>query len=187
MSMNKAFFLDRDGVVNEEVDYLSDPDQVVILPGVAPALRRLREAGFLAVVVTNQSGVARGMYGEADVLAVHERIRELLAAEGAGIDRFYYCPHHAKYGSPCSCRKPQPGMLLAACRDLDIDPARSAMVGDRLSDVAAGRAAGCRACYLVKTGYGLEVIRNEDIAGIDVAENLSDAVERFLKRERGEA
>lgn len=184
--MKKAFFLDRDGVINEEVDYLSDPDKAVILPGVAAALRRLHEAGFLAIVVTNQSGVARGMYGEADVHAVHERIRELLARDGAGVDRFYYCPHHPKFGSPCHCRKPEPGMILAACRELEIDPALSAMVGDRLSDIAAGRAAGCRACYLVKTGYGMEVLRKEDVSGIEVAEDLADAVERFLAVE-GEA
>ena len=184
--MKKAFFLDRDGVINEEVDYLSDPDKAVILPGVAAALRRLHEAGFLAIVVTNQSGVARGMYEEADVHAVHERIRELLARDGAVIDRFYYCPHHPKFGSPCDCRKPEPGMILAACRELDIDPARSAMVGDRLSDIAAGRAAGCRNCYLVKTGYGPEVLRNEDVTGIEVAEDLADAVERFLKLDREE-
>jgi len=182
--MNKAFFLDRDGVVNEELEYLYQPEKVVILPGVAASLRLLREHGFLAVVVTNQSGVARGMYGESDVNAVHERIRQLLAAEGAAVDGFYHCPHHPKFGVPCDCRKPQPGMLLAACRDLDIDPARSAMAGDRLSDIEAGRAAGCRACYLLKTGYGLETIRKENITGIDVAEDLPDAVARFLKLER---
>lgn len=182
--MNKAFFLDRDGVVNEELEYLYQPEKVVILPGVAASLRLLREHGFLAVVVTNQSGVARGMYGESDVHAVHERIRRLLAEEGAAVDGFYHCPHHPKFGVPCDCRKPQPGMLLAACRDLDIDPARSAMAGDRLSDIAAGRAAGCRACYLLKTGYGLETIRKENITGIDVAEDLPDAVARFLKLER---
>lgn len=182
--MNKAFFLDRDGVVNEEREYLYQPEKVVILPGVAGALRLLREHGFLAVVVTNQSGVARGMYGESDVHAVHERIRQLLAAEGAAVDGFYHCPHHPKFGGPCDCRKPQPGMLLAACRDLGIDPARSAMAGDRLSDIEAGRAAGCRACYLLKTGYGLETIRKENISGIDIAEDLSDAVDRFLKLER---
>jgi len=182
--MNKAFFLDRDGVVNEEVDYLYQPEKVVILPGVAAALRLLREHGFLTVVVTNQSGVARGMYGEADIHAVHDRIRELLAAEGAAIDGFYHCPHHPKFDAPCDCRKPRPGMLLVACRDFDIDPAHSAMVGDRLSDIEAGRTAGCRACYLVKTGYGIETIRRENITGIDVAEDLSDAAARFLKLER---
>lgn len=182
--MNKAFFLDRDGVVNEELDYLYQPEKVVILPGVAAALRRLHQEGFLTIVVTNQSGVARGMYGERDVHAVHDRIRELLAADGATVDGFYYCPHHPKFGTPCDCRKPRPGMLLAACRDFDIGPARSAMAGDRLSDIEAGRSAGCRACYLLKTGYGLETIRRENITGIDVAEDLADAVDRFLKLER---
>lgn len=182
--MNKAFFLDRDGVINEEVDYLHQPEKVVILPGVIEALRTLRANGFLAVVVTNQSGVARGMYGESDIHAVHDRIRELLAAEAVSVDGFYHCPHHPKFGAPCDCRKPRPGMLQAACRDFDIDPACSAMVGDRLSDIEAGRAAGCRACYLVKTGYGLETIRRENISGVEVAEDLPDAVARFLKLER---
>ena len=185
--MKKAFFLDRDGVINEEVDYLFQPEKVVILPGVIPALRRIHESGFLSIVVTNQSGVARGMYGESDVKAVHDRIRELLVAAGVTVDGFYYCPHHPKFGSPCTCRKPQPGMLLAACRDFDIDPACSAMVGDRISDIEAGRAAGCRANYLLKTGYGLETIRKEDISGIEVAEDLPDAVERFLELEASEA
>ena len=110
--MNKAFFLDRDGVVNVEVDYLSDPGQVVIIPGVPEALKLLKQHGFKTIVVTNQSGVARGMYSEADVLAVHRRIRELLAGDGAEIDDFFYCLHHEKYSGPCNCRKPAPGMLL---------------------------------------------------------------------------
>jgi D-glycero-D-manno-heptose 1,7-bisphosphate phosphatase len=178
--MKRAFFLDRDGVINAEVDYLSDPDKVVILPGVPSALRRLHAAGFLSIVVTNQSGVARGMYGEADILAVHRRINELLAVDGAKIDRFYYCIHHEKFGSACDCRKPKPGMLLTACRELNIDPAASVMVGDRMSDIAAGRAAGCGACYLVKTGYGDSVIKNENVENVDIAEDLGDAVERFF-------
>lgn len=183
--MNKAFFLDRDGVINVELDhYLFNPEEAVLLPGVVPALKRMHEHGFLVIVVTNQAGVARGIYAEKDVHAVHERIRELLNAGGADVDGFYYCPHHPEYGPPCTCRKPEPGMLLAACRDFNIDPARSAMVGDRLSDIAAGRAAGCRTCYLVKTGYGATVLRNEDTRGIHVAEDLEDVVNRFLTLEQ---
>lgn len=178
--MNKAFFLDRDGVVNVEVDYLSDPGQVVIIPGVPEALKLLRQHGFKTIVVTNQSGVARGMYSEADVLAVHRRIRELLAGDGAEIDDFFYCLHHEKYSGPCNCRKPAPGMLLEAAKKHEIDCSHSVMVGDRLSDIAAGRAAGCGRVYLVKTGYGGEVIRSSDVSGIPVAEDLLDAVRQYL-------
>lgn len=180
---NKAFFLDRDGVINVEVDYLSDPDKVVLIPGTAAALKRLHAAGYLAVVVTNQSGVARGMYGENDVRAVHRRIDELLAREGSGIDAYYYCPHHPDHSGACGCRKPEPGMLLAAARELGIDCSRSAMVGDRPSDIRAGRAAGCAECYLVRTGYGEEVLRRGDAPGIPVAADLGEAVDRFLARE----
>ncbi len=183
--LHPAFFLDRDGVINVEVDYLSDPDKVVLIPGAAGAIRRLRAAGYLAIVTTNQSGVARGMYGAAEVQAVHRRIDELLAAEGAVIDGYYVCTHHPRFNGDCDCRKPAPGMLLQAAREHRIDLGRSAMVGDRLSDVGAGIAAGCAASYLVKTGYGAEVVRTQDIAGVAVAEDLADAVEQFLRRAAG--
>lgn len=178
--MNKAFFLDRDGVINEEVDYLYQPEKVVILPGVADALRKLRAAGFLAIVTTNQSGVARGMYSEADVAAVHRRIDELLAAENARVDAYYLCPHHPEFTGKCDCRKPLPGMLLRAVAEWDIDPAVSAMVGDRLSDLKAGRAAGCAAEYLVLTGYGQNVVQKEDVSSIRVVRDLEAAVDDFL-------
>lgn len=140
--MNKAFFLDRDGVINAEVDYLFEPDKVVILPGVVPALKRMREHGFLAVVVTNQSVVARGMYAEEDVHAVHERIRELRPPKAPGWTASTIVRTTRNTAPRAAAASPEPRHAAGGCRDFDIAPGRSAMVGDRLSDIAAGRAAG---------------------------------------------
>ncbi len=181
--MNKAFFLDRDGVINVEVNYLHEPDKVELIPGVVEALRLIHSRGYLALVVTNQAGVAKGYYPESDVQAVHRRITELLEAAGTGVDGFYYCIHHPDFTGGCDCRKPAPGMLLRAAAEHDVDPAGSVMVGDRLSDIAAGRAAGCRENILVRTGYGAECIRTQDVAGIEVAEDLLDAVTRYFGRQ----
>lgn len=153
-----AVFLDRDGTLIEEADYLASPNQVRLLPGAAAAVRRVREVGVPVVVVTNQSGVARGYFPEERIADVHARLAELLAAEGAGVDAFYHCPHHptegvGAYRVACDCRKPRPGMLLAAARDLGLDLAASWMIGDKLDDLRAGAAAGCRT-VLVRTGYG---------------------------------
>ncbi len=181
--MNKACFLDRDGVVNMEVDYLYEPDKVVIVPGTVEALKKLKELGFLRIVVTNQAGVARGMYEEKDIHAVHERIRELLAAEGAEIDDFFYCPHHKDFTGECDCRKPAPGMLLAAVAKHDIDVKQSFMVGDRLSDLEAGRNAGCAAVYLVRTGYGEnELAKGAIPPEYPVVDDLLAAVEDFVSK-----
>ncbi len=156
----QALFLDRDGVVNEECHYLFEPEKVVLTEGVGAAIRAANEAGFLVVVVTNQSGVARGLYTLADVDAVHRRIVELLGEEkdAPRIDRFYCCPHHATAGIgefllDCDCRKPKPGMLLRAAEELGIDLSASYLVGDMRTDLEAGAAVGCRT-YLVRTGHG---------------------------------
>ncbi len=183
--MNKAFFLDRDGVINVEVNYLHDPDKVELLPGVVEALRLIRARGYLALVVTNQAGVAKGYYPESDVLAVHRRISELLEAAGTGVDGFYYCIHHPDHSGPCDCRKPLPGMLLRAAAEHGVDPSGSVMIGDRLSDIGAGRAAGCRVNILVRTGYGAEVVRSGNASGVEVAEDLLDAVTRFFGEQAG--
>ena len=148
--MKQAFFLDRDGVINVEVDYLSDPDKAELIPGVPEALREIHAHGFLAIVVTNQSGVARGMYTQNEVNAVHRRIDELLAAAGAKVDGWYFCPHHPKHTGPCDCRKPAPGMLLQAAKDFNIDLSQSWMVGDGRHDISAGKAAGCKTAYISK-------------------------------------
>ena len=155
--MRPAVFLDRDGTLIEDVDYLSDFDQVRVFPWTVDALRLLARAGFLTVVVTNQSAVARGVVTEDFIRRTHERLNLQLARGGAHIDAFYFCPHHPdavleQYRRECRCRKPQPGMIEDAARDLPIDLSRSWMVGDRWIDVAAGNAAGVRA-LLVRTGH----------------------------------
>jgi D-glycero-D-manno-heptose 1,7-bisphosphate phosphatase len=157
----KAVFLDRDGTLIEEVNYLAHPEQVRLLPGAANAVRELNNAGILAIVVTNQAGVARGYFPESRIAEVHSRLTELLAEHGARIDGFYHCPHHATEGAgeyrvECECRKPKPGMLLTAAREWDVDLARSWMIGDKPSDAEAGIAAGCRA-ILVQTGHGTDL------------------------------
>ncbi len=159
MAPEPGLFLDRDGTINREVDYLGDPDDLELIPGVADAIRRAHEAGYRVVVITNQSGIARGLFGEKDLIAIHARLDELLAAEGAAVEGYYSCPHHPDFGGEryqraCDCRKPAPGLLLEAARDLDLDLARSACVGDSLRDLEAARRAGIPARYLVATGKG---------------------------------
>lgn len=156
--LQRAVFLDRDGVINIEKSYLHRIEDFEFLPGVPQALRLLKEAGFLLVVVTNQSGVARGYYSLEAVHELHRHLQNELAVAGTAIDGFYICPHHPEHGPPdsageCNCRKPLPGMIEQAIADFRIDPARSYLVGDKLSDIEAGRAVGCRS-LLVRTGYG---------------------------------
>ena len=157
----EAVFLDRDGTIIEEVNYLSSPEQVCLIPGAADAVRRLNDAGVLVVVVTNQAGVARGYFPESRVGEVHAHLSTLLAAHGARIDAYYHCPHHptegvGEYRVACDCRKPKPGLLLTAARELDIDLSGSWMIGDKLCDAEAGATAGCRT-LLVRTGHGRDL------------------------------
>jgi len=189
--LQRAVFLDRDGTVAEEVGYVNHASRVKLLPGSATAVKRLREAGFLAVVVTNQAGVARDYFEECVVHQAHARLRELLAAEGAALDAIYYCPHHPREGAPpyrqeCDCRKPKPGMLRRAAADLGIDLSRSYMVGDGVVDVGAARAAGV-VPILVLTGYGRgHVEHRRDRWSVEpehIAEDLGAAVDWILSRE----
>ena len=158
MSARPAVFLDRDGTLIREVDFLRRPEEVELIPGTAEALRQLELAGFARVIVTNQSGVARGYLTIETLAEIHARLFELLAAEGASIDLTLFCPHHPTEGAPpfrrqCNCRKPEPGMLLEATERLDLDPNRSWTVGDSGRDLSAGLAVGARA-ILVETGKG---------------------------------
>ncbi len=144
-----AAFLDRDGTIIEDSHYLGAPDSIVLLPGAVEGMRLLREAGYLLICVTNQSGVARGYFSERELRAIHKRMRTILADNGVPLDGIYYCPHHPDIGDEpyqldCDCRKPRPGMLLAAARDLDIDLPASVLIGDAERDIEAGHAAGCR-------------------------------------------
>jgi D-glycero-D-manno-heptose 1,7-bisphosphate phosphatase len=149
-------FLDRDGTLIEERGYLDRLDLLSVFPWTGDAIRLLNRAGFAAVVVTNQSAIARGMIDEAFLATVHAEIDARIAP--ARLDAYYFCPHHAdaqieRYRQACRCRKPHPGMIEQACRDLDLDPARSVTVGDRWLDVRCGQAAGTRT-VLLRTGHG---------------------------------
>ena len=159
--MEKVIFLDRDGTLNVEVNYLHRKEDLVLLPGVPEALKAFKDQGYKLVVITNQAGVARGYYTEEDVKELHRYMNELLAGQGAGIDAFYYCPHHpehgiGKYKIPCHCRKPETGMFEMAEQGFEVDKASSWMIGDKLIDIEAGRNYGVRT-VLVGTGYGAGV------------------------------
>lgn len=143
--MRPAAFLDRDGVLNFDRGYAHKPEDIEMIPGAAAAVRLLNEAGYYVIVVTNQSGVARGLYSEAAIERVHRHMQDILKAEGAHIDAFYYCPHHPEgsvkeFAIQCRCRKPGPGMLEQAALDWPIDLGRSFLIGDRDLDLAAAAA-----------------------------------------------
>jgi D-glycero-D-manno-heptose 1,7-bisphosphate phosphatase len=187
----RAIIMDRDGTVCDEVGYVNHVDRVRLLPRSAAAIRAANEAGFQTVVATNQAGVARGYFAEALVEEVHDRVRELLAAEGARLDGIYYCPHHPEVGEPayrkvCTCRKPLSGMLERARDEMGIDLAASYMIGDTVKDIEAGRRAGAKS-VLVLTGYGRGELQYQShawkVKPDHVAEDLLDAVAWVLERE----
>jgi D-glycero-D-manno-heptose 1,7-bisphosphate phosphatase len=184
-----AVFVDRDGTVIEEVGYLNRLDRVAFFPWTVDAIRVLNDAGFLVVLVTNQAGVARGYFEESLVRAAHDLIDQRVREGGARIDAYYYCPHHPDaavdaYRQACDCRKPRPGMLRQASRDLDIDLARSFVVGDRWIDVRMGQAAGAKT-VLVRTGYGLEEEAQPDGTTADlVADTLMEASAWIIRQTR---
>ena len=182
---SRAVFLDRDGTINEDTDYVSDPKKVRLISGVAKAIRTLNERSIPVVVISNQSGVARGFYTESAIELVNAAISKHLEKVGARIDRFYYCPHHpegkGKYGQECECRKPKSGMLLQAAKDLNLVLSHSVMIGDKARDIEAGIAAGCRT-VLVMTGKGAQTrdTWHESFEPSHIAQNLPEAVKWFL-------
>jgi D-glycero-D-manno-heptose 1,7-bisphosphate phosphatase len=191
--MNKAVFLDRDGTVNEEVGYLTDLSKLRLIPGAGAAIRLLNEAGFKIVLVTNQSGVARGHFPESLVHEAHARLREILKSEGARIDAVYYCPHHPKAGNShytidCDCRKPKTGLIDRAVKEFAIDVKHSYMVGDKWSDVELAQRAGVHA-ILVASGFAPddpgnkrpESVHDPDFTALD----LIAAAEWIIGREAG--
>ena len=185
--MRPAVFLDRDGTLIEERGYLDRLDLLAIFPWTADALRLLQRAGFATVVITNQAAIARGIIDEPFLHEVHREIDARLARGGAAIDGYYYCPHLVdakldEYRLACRCRKPGPGMIERACRELALDPARSVMVGDRWLDVGCGRAAGTRA-VLVRTGHGAHEadVPSGGLAADAILDNLMEAVGWILR------
>ena len=172
--MRPAVFLDRDGVLTEEKSFLHNADEMVVCDYSRECVDKLHEAGFLAIVITNQSGVARGYFTEDELRKMNTRLMK-----ATGVDAVYYCPHHPdgkieKYRKVCSCRKPEIGLIDSACKDFEIDLSHSYFIGDRECDIRTGQNAGIKT-LLVRTGYGLE----EEKTGLHadyIADDLSDAV-----------
>jgi len=192
MKKNSAIFLDRDGTINEEVGYLDSADKLRIIPAAFEAVRQINASGMKAVVITNQAGVAKGLFTEEFVREINEQIQSALLAQGALIDRFYFCPHHPTEGNDpyrliCDCRKPEPGLLLQAAVDLNIDLARSYFIGDRLRDVETAHRV-CAKGVLVMTGYGQDLMQksgpdqaNELNQPDYIAQDILEAVHWILK------
>jgi D-glycero-D-manno-heptose 1,7-bisphosphate phosphatase len=179
-------FLDRDGTLLEDANYVRELERLVFFPFSVDAVRLLNRADFAVVVVTNQAGIARGIVEESFVARAHAFITERLAEGGARIDAYYYCPHHPKgiveeYRRACDCRKPQPGMLNRAAEDLGLDLKRSFIVGDKLHDLEAAHAVGARG-VLVRTGYGRqdEALPDRRVQPAAIVDNLMGAVSWIL-------
>jgi len=183
-----AIFIDRDGTISDEIGYVNHPARFRVYPWSVDAIRLINRSGRLAVMVTNQAGVARGYFPEHVVQAVHERLLETLRAGDAHLDGLYYCPHHPQagqepYRQDCQCRKPKPGLLKRAAEELGIDLGASWMIGDRLGDLQVGWAVGARSA-MVKSGYGRGELENHAASWSRppdlVAEHLLEAVSRIL-------
>jgi D-glycero-D-manno-heptose 1,7-bisphosphate phosphatase len=184
----RAVFIDRDGTISEEVGYVNHVSRYRVFPFAAAAVRALNEAGWLAVLVTNQAGVARGYFEEKLIGEVHGVLAAELAKGGARLDAVYYCPHHPSVGEPpyrldCDCRKPRPGLIRRAAEELGLDLRRCWMVGDRHSDTVLARNAGVRSAFVL-TGYGRGELEHQSRAwehGPDlVAEDLLEAVRKII-------
>lgn len=184
--LRKAVFLDRDGVINMDHGYLYRWEDFEFVPGSVDAMRRLQEAGYALVVVTNQSGIARGYYTEADFHHLSAQLCSHLAGEGVVLDAIEFCPHLPgasvlAYARECSCRKPAPGMLLTAAERLGLDLSASVMFGDKPSDLYAARAAGVSRCALLASnGVGEPALLAGELAGVPRYRSLSDAVAALL-------
>ena len=189
----RAVFMDRDGTISEEVGYVNHPSRYRVFPYAAEAVRTLNDAGWLAILVTNQAGVARGYFTEEMIGAVHGVLEAELRTAGARLDAIYYCAHHPSVGEPpyrfdCDCRKPRPGLIQRAVKDFDIDPGGSWMIGDRYSDIELAHNAGVRSAFVL-SGYGRGEWEYQRAAWKTepelVAENLLEAV-RAIVHERKE-
>ncbi len=158
---NKAAFFDRDGVINDDTGlyYIYRPEDFVLCQGAVEGLKRVHEAGYMIIIISNQGGIARGIYTKADTDAVHKKLTDIMAANGVPITEIYYCPHHTDFGN-CLCRKPQPLMIEKAVARFNIDKSQSFMLGDRPGDVATGEAAGVRGFQMKKNSNLLDAVNN---------------------------
>ncbi len=184
--------MDRDGTISEEVGYVNDPGRFRPLPGSAEAIKRINGSGLLSFVISNQSGVARGLFDEALVHEVHDKLERWLGERDAHLDGIYFCPHHPGEGDPpfrreCECRKPRPGMMLSAARDHDLDLSASYVIGDSAIDIETARNAEATG-VLVMTGYGRGDLRfrmrQRGLRPAYIAANLPEAVSWILQREK---
>jgi D-glycero-D-manno-heptose 1,7-bisphosphate phosphatase len=188
-TLRPAVFLDRDGTINEQMGYINHTCRFQLLPGAAEAIKKLNDADIPVVVVSNQSGLARGYFPEELLTAVHEKMNRLLAEKGAHVDGIYYCPHHPeakeeRFRATCNCRKPKPGLVLDAAEQLSLDPERSYVVGDRWSDIKTAANCGAKS-VLVRTGYGRGdeqyIGPQQEIQPDHIAEDLMAAVTWVLQ------
>lgn len=180
-----AVFMDRDGTITEEMGYLQEPEKLRLIPCSGEVIRSLNEKEILAIVVSNQSGVARGYFSEEAVKKIHRKLERLLKKEGAYLDGIYYCPHHPKFGSPkyrknCNCRKPKPGMLLKAAKRFNLDLKRCYIIGDKVDDIKLARNVRAKG-ILVLTGYGQK--SSKRVKPDHTAKDLYHAVQWILKEE----
>lgn len=180
----RALFLDRDGTINVEKEFISDPDDVELYPGAAEALRLAAASGYKLFVISNQSGVARGFMSEEDVTRVNQRLADLLAQEGVALDGIEYCPHYPDITGRCNCRKPQRGMIDRLLQQFDIDLARSFVIGDRILDRELALTIGAKA-IMVMTGYGVLEVKalTPDRRPDYVARDLLGAVQWILEHD----
>ena len=189
---NRAVFLDRDGTINKDVGYPNSFSVIEIFPFSFEAVRKMREAGLLAVIITNQSGVGRGIIEIENLDDIHAKMSTEFAKHGASLDGIYYCPHYAdpddpKHAEDCPCRKPNPGMGQQAAADLDIDTSRSYMIGDKVEDILFGLNIKAKP-ILVLTGYGRKSLSKLEESGIQpafIAETLLEAAEWIVRQEKG--
>ncbi|MBL7124621.1 MAG: HAD family hydrolase [Dehalococcoidales bacterium] len=182
--MERAVFLDRDGTIIKDVGYLDDGSNIRVLPRVIEAIKLLNQNGFKVIVVTNQSGIARGYFTEEDVREINYKLKELLACEGAILDGIYYCPHHVngiveEYRTTCYCRKPNPGMLEAAAGEFNLDLKSSFVIGDNLADIEAGHNARCTA-ILLRDKYSWHGKNGTKIKPDYIARDLYGAVKQVV-------
>lgn len=188
MIKKPAVFLDRDGTLIEEIGYICNPDDIKLIEGTAEAVKKINDNGYLAIVVTNQSGVARGYFDEECVHRLNNALAKLLKEQNAYFDGVYYCAHHPKgtvkkYSIECNCRKPKPGLINQALKDFEeIDISKSYVIGDKLIDVELAHNSGCKG-ILVKTGYGADMSKDSSKTTPDfIANNVNDAVEWILNQ-----